>query len=169
MSDYTRTTRACTVSQLQPENRQAIREYFLKHDLGDPETQTRMCCETISEKKKLSKLASVLSGNLDGAIHTGMVLTSEMLIWVRSGDVTGTKLSAADLRNIHARAYTSVLTRDSGLEIYGFIVDSYAQTRGYIAMGAEDAAQKFCDEVTQAIKKANPPVESKWPKWLGGG
>ena len=169
MSDYNRTTRECSVSQLRSENRQAIRDYFLKHELGDPETQTLMCCETISEKKKLSKLASMLSGNLDGTIHTGMLLTSEMLIWVRSGDVTGTKLSAADLRNIHAKAYTSVLTKDSGLEIYGYIVDALAQTRGYIAMGMEDASEKFCDAVVQAIKKANPPVESKWPKWLGGG
>ncbi len=52
MSGYTRTTRDCPVSQLHPGLSQAIREYFQTHLLGDAETETRLCCETISEKRR---------------------------------------------------------------------------------------------------------------------
>jgi len=46
MSNYHRITRECTVSQLHPELRQAIQSYFQAHDLGNPETESLMCCET---------------------------------------------------------------------------------------------------------------------------
>ena len=51
MSSYTRTTRECPVSQLHPSLLQAVREFFQTHQLGDAETVTRMCCETITEKR----------------------------------------------------------------------------------------------------------------------
>ena len=168
MSDYNRTTRECSVSQLHPELRQAIRSYFQEHELGDPQAETLMCCETISEKKNAGGLVSWLNGELDTTIHTGMLLTSQWLIWVRSGDKSGTLLAAADLKQISVKAYTSILTQDTGLEVSGYIEDSKGLMRGYIGMGSELAAQKFCDEVKQAITKANPPTKKSWPKWLGG-
>jgi hypothetical protein len=168
MSDYNRTTRECPVSQLHPKVRQAIRNYFQEHKLGDLEAETLICCETISEKKSAGRLVSWLNGELDTTIYTGMLLTSQWLIWVRSGEKSGTLLAAANLENISAREYFSMLTQDTGLEVSGYIEDSKDRMRGYIAMGPESAAQKFCDEVKQAITKAKPPTQKGWPKWLGG-
>ena len=168
MSDYNRTTRECSVSQLHPELRQAIRSYFQEHKLGDLEAETIMCCETISERKNLGRLVSLLKGVEDTTIHTGMLLTSQRFIWVRRGNQSGTVLNAADLKEIQIRAYRSILTKDTGLEIFGYIEDSKGQVRGFVGMGAELAAQKFCDEVKQAITKANPPAKKSLPKWLGG-
>jgi hypothetical protein len=85
MSDYNRTTRECLVNQLHPELRQAIRRYFEEHELGNLEAETIMCCETISEKKNPGRLASFLKDASDTTIHMGMLLTSQMLIWVRKG------------------------------------------------------------------------------------
>ena len=45
MSNYNRTMRECSVRQLHPELRQAIRSHFQEHKLGDPETEPVMCCE----------------------------------------------------------------------------------------------------------------------------
>ena len=46
MSDYTRTTKECTVDQLHPQLFQAIREYFQTHKMGLLEDEIRLCCET---------------------------------------------------------------------------------------------------------------------------
>jgi hypothetical protein len=168
MSDYNRTTRECSVNQLHPELRQAVQSYFQGHELGDMETGTLLCCETISEKKNISRLASLLKDVQDTTIHMGMLLTSQQLIWVRRGDQTGTVLNAADLKEIQVRTYTSILTKDSGLEIFGYVGDAKNRVRGYVGMGAELAAQKFCEEVQKAIATVTPPVQKGWPKWLGG-
>ena len=168
MSDYNRTTRECSVSQLHPELRQAIRRYFEEHELGDLEAETLMCCETLSEKKNISRLVSLLKGAEDTTIHTGMLLTSQWLIWVRRGDQSGTLLTAANLKEIQARAFTSILVKDTGLEIFGYIGDSKGKMRGYIGTGSELAAQKFCEEVQKAIANVTPPTQKGWPKWMGG-
>lgn len=168
MSDYNRTTRECRVSQLNPRILQTLRKYFQEHNLGDLETETIMCCETISTKKQGGGLFSQLNSAADTTIHTGMLFTSQQLIWVRSGDKSGTLLSAADLNDISVSTYRSMFVNDAGLEINGYIGDSKIAARGYVGMGTEPAAQKFCDEVKQAIIKKNPPRQSPWPKWLGG-
>jgi hypothetical protein len=168
MSDYYRTTRECSVRQLHPELRQAIRNYFQEHNLGDLDAETISCCETISEKKVTGRLISWLNDNSDTTIHTGILLTSQWLIWARRGDKSGTILAAADLKYISVGVHTSVLTKDYGLEVYGDLVGSKGPMRGYIGMGSEIAAQKFCDEVKQAVTKINPPPQRSWPKWLGG-
>jgi len=168
MSEYTRTTRECSVHQFRPELFQAFWNYFQEHKLGDMEAETLMCCETISNKKSAGRLVSWLSGKADTTLYTGTLLTSQWLIWVHYGDQSGTRLNAANLKEIRAEFYTSPLTRDAGLEIVGYIGDAKDRVRGYIGMGADLVAQKFCEEVKQAITKANPPTQKGLFKWLTG-
>jgi hypothetical protein len=168
MSDYNRTTRECSVNQLHPELRQAIRSYFQEHDLGDPQAETLMCCETLSEKKNIGGLFSLLKGTGDATIHMGMLLTPQWLIWVKKGDQSGTILNSADLKEIQVREYASIFASDTGLEILGYIGGSKQQVRGYVGMGTEVAAQKFCEEVKKTIANVQPPTKKGWPKWLGG-
>ena len=167
MSDYNRTTRECSLSQLRPELLQAIQNYFLEHRLGSLEAEALMCCETISTKKSTNKLISWLSGNSDTTIYTGMLLTSEWLIWVHHGDQSGTQLNAANLKLLMQAEYaTNSFTKDTGLEIAGFIESAKGGVRGQIGMGSDLAAQKFCQEVKQAIAKAKPPAPKR-RRWFG--
>ena len=168
MSEYIRTTRECSLSQLHPELLQAIRDYFQEHKLGHLEAETLLCCETISRKKNTAKMISWWSGKSDTIIYVGMLLTSQWLIWVRHGDQSGTLLNAANLKHIRAEFYTFPFSRDSGLEIVGYIGDTNERVRGYIGMGADLAAQKFCEEVKQAITKTNPPTKKDLFKWMTG-
>src|SRR5512141_1693116 len=169
MSDYIRTTRECSVRQLQPELFQAIQSHFQEHRLGVLEAEALLCCETTSKKKSTAKIASWLNGGLDTTIYTGMLLTSEWLIWVHHGDQSGTRLNSANLKQIRAEFYNSPLTKDTGLEIYGYISGSEAPIRGYIGMGPGPAAEKFCDEVIQAVAKRKPPRKKGMFTWLTGG
>lgn len=167
MSEFNRTTRECPVNQLHPEVFQALKKYFHEKNLGDLETETVLCCETLSTRKNAGGLFSLLSPTADTTIHTGIVLTSEWLVWVRSGDTSGALLSAANLNTIIVNTYKSLFVNDAGLEIIGYISDSKLVVRGYVGMGPEPAAQKFCEEVKQAIVKLNPPKQKSQSKWLG--
>jgi len=168
MSNYNRTTRECSVNQLHPELRQAVQNYFQEHGLDDPETEILMCCETISEKKNAGKLASWLDGSMDETAHMGMVLTSELLIWAHRGDRSDVTINAANLNVIQVEVYQSWFTRENGLEIFGFIISSKKPVRGRIGMGKEEAAQKFCEAVQNAITALRPPSTEKRGiiKWL---
>jgi len=169
MGTYHRTTRECPMSELRPALYQAIRDYFQAQQLGDPETEVLMCCETTSTKQPAGRLPSWLEGEREAVIHTGMLLTPQQLIWVRDADDAGAVLTAADLKQIRVKAYASPLTGDAGLEVFGVIGDARGRMRGYIGMGPEAAAQKFCEAVIQAVEAVNPPVKRKLPRWLSFG
>ena len=170
MSDYQHTTRECSVRQLRPELFQAVQGYFREQRLGSFDAEVLMCCETLSEKKSDNELLSLLQGKPDKTIHIGMLLTSERLIWVRSGDQSGTRLNAANLKEIQVRAFSPLFSKDTGLDIYGYVEGSKSRVRGYIGMGSESVTQKFCEEVQQAIDKVRPPSEKGkwWTRLLGG-
>jgi len=168
MSEYIRTTRECYVSQLHPELLQEIRNYFQEHQLGALQPETLLCCETISKRKSVGRMISWLSGNSDTTVYTGMLLTPEQLIWVHHGDQSGTRLNAANLNQIRAEFTISLFMKDAGLEIVGYIGDANTRIRGYIGMEANLAAQKFCEEVKQAINKVNPPTRKNLFKWPAG-
>jgi hypothetical protein len=169
MSNYSRTTRKCPVSQLRPELLRAVRDYFRERNLGDPETETLYCCETISTKEKGGILAFLFDDGMENTIHTGMLLTAQKLIWVRSGDQTDVVLTAADLAGIKVNGYTSASAKDIRFEISGYVGDKRDRVRGYVGLGMDADAQEFCEVVKQEIDKVRPPAKSNLPKWLGGG
>lgn len=161
MSAYNRTTRACSVDQLQPEMFRAIQEYSQKHELGDLQADALACCETVSIRENTGTLAGWLSGDPDTTVHMGILLTPEFLIWVHLGDKTGLRLNAANLRNIRTEYYMSLSGKDAHLSIMGYISDAKGGVRGTIALGPEPEAEKFCEQVKQAILKVAPPPKKK--------
>jgi hypothetical protein len=172
MSGYTRTTRECSIGQIHPDLYQKIQEYFQIHHLGDMESGTRLCCETISEKRPSSGwrsyLAPILDSERDATIHFAMLLTADRLIWARRGDQSPARVIGCQLNLIQAKAFISSRTRELELQIAGYVGDSKAYLKGVLALGPEPAAQKFCEAVMQANNIANPPPKSSRPKWLGG-
>jgi hypothetical protein len=166
MISYRRTTRECSVSQLDPRLLQAFGEYFSKHELGDPTAVTLMCCETFSEKENPGMLDTLLSGNPDSTDYLGLILTEQWLLWARSGDHSGTKAFGANLTDIKVKRYKSRLTKESGLQIAGYLCDYKDRVRGNLAMGPEDAARKFCEEAGKAVEKVAPPPKKGLIPWL---
>ncbi len=157
MSNYRRFTRECTLEQLRPELLQALRDYLQGHGLADLETNVVMCCETMSERQKTSFLASLLGEDRDDTYYTGAFFTPQMLVWARSGNKTGAIVVSAELREIRVRPFASPLVSDAGLEVSGYVGDSSTRIRGYIGLGTELAATRFCEAVKQAVDKVNPP------------
>ncbi|HNT73573.1 MAG TPA: hypothetical protein PKH77_01000 [Anaerolineae bacterium] len=168
MSRYDRTTRNCLVSELPTELLQAVRDYSQEQQLGDVEAETLFCCETLSTKKSAGRLPSWLEDDLDATLHTALLLTPQWLIWARQGDRTKPVVMAANLKDIQVKAYTSRFTKDTGLEIVGYIGVARRRARGYVGLGADAAAQEFCEAVKAAISKVNPPAQRRPLKWWGG-
>jgi hypothetical protein len=167
MSSYIRTTRECTLNQLNPSLLQAIREYFQTHQLGDPDNEILLCCETIAEKHNLGKLDSFLEGDPDKTTHLALLLTADRLIWARNGDRSGTVVTGTRLMGLQVKAFTLKRTKNMQLEITGMINSGKDLARGNLEMGPELAAQKFCEEVMQAVNKVTPPSKKSRLRWFG--
>jgi hypothetical protein len=167
MSAYIRFTRECSFGQLRPELVRAIREYAQNHrELGNVEVEALMCCETTSEKKSTGALAALLGDDPDTILYTGMLVTPQWLIWARNGDQSGSVVSSAKLQDVQVRAFASRLVKDTGMQVSGYVGNSKGRVRGYIGMGPEPAAQKFCEQVQKAIEKASPKPAKKRRLWF---
>ena len=168
MIGYTRTTWNCLASEIHLSLHQALKDYFLAHQLGDVDAETRLCCETISEKRDPGKLDAFLEGNPDSIIHLAILLTTEWLIWASNGDRSGTVVTGSKLNLIKVKAFVTKRTQDMQLEVSGFVADSKEYVRGNLEIGPEVAAQKFCEAVVQAVLKANPPDKRRFFGLIGG-
>lgn len=157
MSNYKRSTRACTFEEIHPILQRALRAYFVKHELPDIETQIVSCCETLSELEKTSALETLLKEDSDLAYYLVAFLTPEWLVWARSGNITQTTVAAARLKDIHVRQRAAFRQKDFGLEIDGFVDGSFSKIHGHITLGPEPAAEAFCQAVEDAVHVANPP------------
>lgn len=162
MFGYTRSTRTCTVSQIHSSLAQGVQDFFQAHQVGDPDTDTLLCCETIARRDPPNPLFKLLDGDPDTNIYLATLLTKEWLIWARNGDQTGTVVTGAKLQVIKVKAFVRRSSKDMELEITGFIAASKEYVRGNLELGPEPAAQKFCEAVLQAVNEAKPPVKKKF-------
>ena len=158
----TRTTRICAPSQIHSSLVQPVQEYFQAHQLGDPETTTLLCCETITRRDPPPRLFALLDGNPDTNTHLAILLTEEWLIWARNGDQTGTVVAGAKLQVIKVKAFVTRRTKDMELEVTGFIADTKEYVRGNLELGPDPASEKFCNAVVPAVSDAKPPSRKKF-------
>ncbi len=162
MKIYKRSTRACYFPELKPEIIQAVRDYVNRYDLGDIERQILICCETVSEKLKKGGLfgSSIGDPDPDKVHHVGMLVTPEWLVWARHGEKSGTRLSAARLKEIEIRDLLGrfkdfkVKLEDDGISVFGFINRSSERVTAMIGLGPEQAAQDFRTVLQEAWEKA---------------
>jgi hypothetical protein len=166
MIGYIHTTRECSLGQLPPAMLQAIRDYFQSHRLGDPESEIRICTETIARKRSPGRLSAFLDGNLDEVTHLAILLTAEWLVWVRHGLRSGTNITGAKLGMIQVKVFIAKRTKNMEMGISGLLNDSKEPARGTLTLGPEPAAQKICDEVLLANQKLVPPAKNKFLRWM---
>ena len=152
MGDYLRTTRECTLDDLQPLLVAAIRGHIEKYELGDVEESTLMCCETTSTKKKKG-----LFGGKAEVILTGVVITPQWLIWATGKENEPPGVLSARLDDIRVQDYEQSemykMIQDTGLNIYGLRTAANGLGSVFIGLGPESAAQKFRTTLREAMAK----------------
>ena len=169
MSHYQRTTRECTLDQLQPELAHALRQYFQQHQLSNVEAEILMCCETSSTRTSTNQLDAWLNRDLATDTTLALLLTPERLIWALNSERSGVVVASARLLELRVKVFAPRGSGDFGLDLYGHMADTKVRTGGKLVMGPEEAAKRFCEAIGDAMQKLYPPEKKRnWPKWLGG-
>jgi hypothetical protein len=166
MFAYRRTTRECSVNQLNPRLRKAFEEYFIEHRMGSLAEEAQRCCETISDRENPGRLDGLLTGNPDSIDYLGLILTEKFLLWGRSGDRSGTKVFAADLKDVKIKSYKSRFSGERGIKIDAFLPEFKERAKGNLALGPEPAAQMFCEAAIKSAEQAKPPAGKRRIPWL---
>ncbi len=151
-----RTTRSCTFQELPPAIIQAAQAYFQSHGAGDPETETRLCCETLTVRKPSAKWISRLEGNPDTTSHMAILLTADWLVWIFGGDKSRMAAVGIKLTTLRIRVMVTRRSEEFRLEISGFVNETREFIRGTLELGAQPAAEKFCTAVSTAALEKNP-------------
>jgi hypothetical protein len=94
-------------------------------------------------KAKRVGIFKSLFGNSKAIQHTGILLTSEWLIWATTDGKGGAASIAARLSEIRVKDYASSLIEDCGLEIFGFVNQSPKRVQAFVGLGREPAAEKL--------------------------
>ena len=153
MNRTSRSTRECSVQDLDPGLRTAIREYTEKFKLSDLESTCLMCCETTSVRHK-----SGLFGKAQTTL-SAVLLTPQWLIWADSTDRNAAGIGSAQLTQIEVHDFESsamgTIAPDEGLNITGRYTNNTKSGMTFIALGAGPDGQKFRKMLREAKKQAD--------------
>jgi hypothetical protein len=170
MSKILRTTRECPFGGLDRKLLSAFREFFREHDLGEPAEETVLCCETVTERGGLSRLAAWLDGSPDTTERLGLVLTRKSLVWGHAGDRSDAKVFGIGLKDLRVVHYKTLFSKNSWLELSGTLIGGKKNVHGDLGLGVEEPAVRFCQRVVEEAGKAKPPRKKRsipWLNWFG--
>jgi len=152
MNTTTCTTHACTIEELNPDLKNALRAHGTQFSLEDIESDVLMCCET---KAILQK--SGLFGTKETSISAAY-LTPKWLVWAVAKNGSVARAGSAQLRDIEARDYESTamfsIVPNQGLNITGRYTDVNKTGITFISLGSEQDGQNFRHILKEALKKA---------------
>lgn len=149
MGDYHRVTHECTLDSMHPVLASAIRAHIEKYELEFAVESLLICCETISTKQK----KRLFSRRTEVEI-TGIVLTSQWLLWAGGKENETPGVLSANLHNLRVEDYEKSnmvkMKQDTGLNVFGFQTGNDVGSI-FIGLGSEPAAQKFRDLLKKAV------------------
>jgi hypothetical protein len=152
MNAYTRSTLECTFAEMRPELAAAIRRHIETYKLGDIESSLLICCETTSKRQKAGLIA-----NGDETTFTGMLVTTQLLVWTNGNKKGKPVVTSALLRNIDAHDFENTamyqVKPDSGMNISGRYTDVTKQGQSFIGLGSDPTGEKFRHVLQHAIQK----------------
>jgi hypothetical protein len=153
MNAYIRSTRECTFADFPPQVVIAIRKHIEKYQLEDIESSHLICCETTSTNQK----TGLFIGGPETTI-TGMIVTTQLLVWTLGKKKDKPIVRSAWLRNIDAQDFENTamyqVNPDSGINISGRYTDVTKQGQAFIGLGIDPAGEKFRQVLQHAIQKA---------------
>ncbi len=161
MGAYDRFSRLCSVDQLRPELARALRERAHQLNMGELDADVVSCCETRSERKKAGWLPSLLEDDRDPVHYTAVALTSQRLLWARSGEKSGTITTTAQLKSLRVVVREAPKSWEMLLDLTGYFDQSRQRFTGTLAVDAGTDGRKFADEVRKAVELANPQPKKK--------
>ncbi len=150
--EWSRKSRICSVSQLQPELIQAVRRKADDAELGRVEADVLFCVETESEKIK-KNIFSSLAGFKDKVIYNAALVTPDWFIMAYYGEKTGGFATFYYYEKMEVNSLRPGMIDDCGLEI---IAQGHGVLqRGMFFVGLENQliANQLKEELRAAIAK----------------
>lgn len=151
MNTPTRTTRECSLDNLNPALRAAMRAHAAQYKLGDLEPDVLMCCETTSIRPKKG-----MFGSAETTV-SAVFVTPKWLVWADSTDQNHAGAGSAELRLIDVRDYETtamnVISPDLGLNITGRYTDRNKTGMTFLVLGSGPDGQRFRKVLEEALSK----------------
>jgi hypothetical protein len=140
---------------MRPELVAAIQKHIETYKLRDIQSSLLICCETTSTRQKTGFFATG-----DETTITGMLITTELLVWTYGKEKGKPVVRSARLRNIDAQDFENTamyqVNPDSGMNITGCYTDVTKQGQSVIGLGSDPTGEKFRQVLQYAIQKAQP-------------
>lgn len=153
MNTTTCTTRACTIEELKPNLKNALRAHGKQFAMEDIESDVLMCCETRSVLQK-----NGLFGGKEEISFSAAYITPKWPVWANSANGTAASAGSAQLRNIETRDYESTamfaIVPNQGLNITGRYTDVNKTGMTFISLDSEPDGQNFRRVLKEALKRA---------------
>ncbi|MCA9987437.1 MAG: hypothetical protein KDE59_24180 [Anaerolineales bacterium] len=153
MGDYVRTTRECTLSDMQPALAAAIRDHLAKYNLEELENAVLYGCETTSTARKKG-----LFRRQPEVIQTAVLLTPGWLLLAtgKVGEEPGVlsaRLAALRVQDYEQSSMYNLIA-DTGVNIFGLTTGTSEPGSLFIGLGPEPAAQKLRQLLKEALTGA---------------
>ena len=150
MNIYKRVTRECTLDEMEYELNLAILGCIDEKGLEGIQNDQLICIETTSTKQQKRLLRSYTE-----TVLSGVLLTPDWLIYAVGKANEWPAVLSTRLSNLRVEAYEKsnmyAVIPDTGLNVYGMQSGGEIGTI-FIGLGTEPAAQRFRDEINQALK-----------------
>jgi hypothetical protein len=153
MTDYLRSTRECSLSDLPSDLLDAIRSHSIKYHLGDIEHDAVICCETTSKNRRVTGILNrVLSGDPDPVRTTAIVITPQWFIGARTGSRSGIFAFSARLSDIKAREFEEPEPLgDRGIVISGKMTDIPQPMESWWGLGTGPASERLKQVLARSL------------------
>ena len=153
MNTTSSSTRACSIEELNPDLKNALRKHSRQFGLEDIESDVLICCETQSVVQTNGWL-----GRKEQVTHSAAYVTPKWLVWAIAVKGGPARAGSAELRNIESRDYESTamyaIVPNHGLNITGRYTDVNKTGMTFISLGSEPDGQNFRQILKEALKKS---------------
>ena len=152
MSDWARTTTACSLENLPPEMTAAIQAHVEQYNLGAILSQVSACIKTTSTRSKKGFFSG--GGQI---VITGALMTPGWLLWAIRGESSEVAVMSARLADIVVQDYADTqfakMVPDAGIEVSGSFTDVSERGSAFIGLDDGAVAQRFKETLFEAVRK----------------
>jgi hypothetical protein len=165
MSSYRRTTRACTLVELRPELREAIRVYAQRQQWKNFESQVAACCETTSERTSTNRLDALITGG-PAISYLALIATPDRLIWASSSEQSqaGTAqvgAASAQYKDMRLKIFTPKNKPGIAVDIYARIEGTRDRSGGRFMLDDGADARHFAAEIERLTDLLSEPEKPR--------
>jgi hypothetical protein len=166
MSTYQRSTRICTIAELRPELREAIRAHAQRQHWKNFESDIAACCETTTDRISTGGLDAWLNSGAPTRSYLALLATPDRMIWASSADRDGAGaaqvgVASAQYKDMRLKIFTPKRKPGIAVDIYARIEGTRDKAGGRFMLDDGDEARHFAAEVKRLTDPLTEPEKPR--------